>query len=520
MTQQPDVIVIGSGVGGGAVSRRLAERGARVLLLERGQVLPREPDNWSVEAVFFAKKYGARETWLDRGGSPFDAGAYYNVGGSTKFYGAAMFRLRERDFEAVEHPEGTSPAWPIRYADLEPYYDQAEALFGVHGDDAADPTAPRGRKPYPFPPVASEPVIAQMAQSFRGQGLHPSALPLAIDSRPAGKCVLCKTCDGFPCKLAAKNDAETCLVEPALATGQVELWTGAYARRLLLSPDGRSVQAVEVEHAGETKTVSGKLVVVSCNAVNSAALLLRSACAAAPHGAANSSGVVGRHYMTHNQTALMGLAARGNPTVFQKTLAVNDFYFGDTSFPFPMGQAQMLGKLQDGMLSANIPYLPRFVGSELARRSVDWLVLSEDLPDPENRVTLEGPRIRLATRPNNMDGHRRLVGRMKAALQRAGYPVVLVKPLTAHATAHQCGTVRFGAEPGSAALDQYCRSFDHENLFVIDASFMPSSAAVNPALTIAAQALRAADHMLSADFGAVAAVPVRTPQGVFSSRPI
>ena len=260
------------------------------------------------------------------------------------------------------------------------------------------------------------------------------------------------------------------------------------------------MSGVEVNHAGETKTVSAKIVVVSCNAVNSAALLLRSACAAAPQGVANRSGVVGRHYMTHNQTALMAVSPRRNTTVFQKTLAVNDFYFGDAAFAFPMGQVQMLGKLQGGMLSANIPYLPRFVGSELAQRSVDWIALSEDLPDPGNRVTVDGGRIQLSTRPNNMEGHLQLVRRMAASLKRAGYPVVLIKPLTAHATAHQCGTVRFGAEPETAALDQYCRSFDHPNLFVIDASFLPSSAAVNPALTIAAQALRAADHMLVKDF--------------------
>ena len=500
MAEDYDVIVIGSGVGGGAVTRRLAEAGAHVLLLERGHAVPREDDNWSVQAVFFAKKYGAKETWLDRGGAPFNPGAYYNVGGSTKFYGAAMFRLRERDFEELQHHEGISPAWPIRYDDLAPYYDEAERLFGVHGDDSPDPTAPRRRQDYPFPAIASEPIIALMAEKFRSQGLHPSPLPLAIDLGPAGKCISCKTCDGFPCKVGAKNDAETCLIQPALATGRVSLWTAANAQRLLLAPDGRSVRGVEVDHAGEVKVVSAKIVVVSCNAVNSAALLLRSACPAAPLGVANRSGLVGRHYMTHNQTALMAVSMRHNTTVFQKTLAVNDFYFGDAAFPFPMGQVQMLGKLQGGMLSANIPYLPRFVGSELARRSVDWIALSEDLPDPKNRVTVDGRQIRLSTRPNNMEGHRQLVRRMAASLKRADYPVVLVKPLTAHATAHQCGTVRFGAEPETAALDQYCRSFDHQNLFVVDASFMPSSSAVNPALTIAAQALRAADHMLAKDF--------------------
>lgn len=498
---QHDVIIIGSGVGGGIVARRLAEHGAKVLMLERGDYVPREDNNWSVQSVFFDKKYKARETWLDRNAHPFDPGVFYNVGGSTKFYGAAMFRLRERDFGELQHEAGVSPAWPIRYADLERYYDEAEGIFGVHGDDQADKSAPKNRKAYPFPAIKSEPIIARFAERLRKQGLSPSCLPLSVDSGPQGHCILCKTCDGFPCKIAAKNDAETCAVLPALGTGNVELLPNALAKRIIFSPNGKLATGVEVDHQGETKIFSAPLIVVACNAVNSAALLLRSACDALPKGAANSSDVVGRHYMVHNQSALMGLSLEANTTVFQKTLAINDFYFGDEEFPYPMGQAQMLGKLQGGMLSANIPYLPRFVGSEMARHSIDWLVLSEDLPDPENRVTLNGGKIQLSVRLNNMKGHDRLVAKLKKAMQRAGYPVVLVKSLVAHATAHQCGTVRFGSDPKTAALDPYCRSYDHRNLYVIDASFFPSSAAVNPALTIAAQALRAADHMLAEDLG-------------------
>jgi choline dehydrogenase-like flavoprotein len=498
---RPDVIIIGSGVGGATVARRLSEKGANVLVIERGDFVPREEQNWSVQSVFFDKKYKARDIWLDRRNQPFDPGACYNVGGSTKFYGAAMFRLREKDFEELEHEAGTSPAWPITYKDLEPYYDQAEIIFGVHGDDSADRTAPAGRRQYPFPAIASAPIVAEFARQLRLQGWSPSALPLAINSGPEGNCILCKTCDGFPCKIAAKNDAETSSLEPALATGRVELLTNAYARRLLLSPDGKAIAGVEIAQHGEIKQLTAKVIIVACNAVNSAALLLRSTDTQAKRGVSNSSGVVGRHYMTHNQSALMGLSHRYNNTVFQKTLAINDFYFGDEEFRFPMGQVQMLGKLQGGMLSANIPYLPRFVGSELARHSIDWLVLSEDLPDPENRVTVEGETIKLSVAPNNMRGHERLVAKMKSALEKGGYPVVLTKSLSAHATAHQCGTVRFGDDSGKAALDQYCRSFDHSNLFVIDASFFPSSAAVNPALTIAAQSLRAGDHIMATEFG-------------------
>jgi choline dehydrogenase-like flavoprotein len=492
-----DVIVIGSGVGGAITARRLSERGARVLIVERGGLVPREPDNWSVRTVFFEKKYKARDTWLDRHDNSFDPGMFYNVGGSTKFYGAAMFRLREQDFDDLVHKRGVSPAWPYRYADLAPYYDEAEQIFGVHGDDRLDKTAPPRNAPFPYGPVKSEPIVERMAQSFRDQGLSPSALPLAVNAPPAGTCILCRTCDGFPCKIGQKNDAETCGVEPALATGRVDLMTQAFARRLLTTPDGKRITAVEVDHAGAVKRLQAPLFVVSCNAVNSAALLLRSADSGAPRGVANSSDVVGRHYMVHNQSALMGLSHRVNSTVFQKTLALNDWYFGDDAFRWPMGQMQMLGKLQGGMLTANVPYLPSFLGDRMARHGMDWIGLSEDLPDPNNRVTLDGGRIKLSVTLNNMDGHLELVSRMKRALRQAGYPIVITKSLVSHATGHQCGTVRMGNDPGTSALDPFCRAWDQQNLFVVDASFFPSSAAVNPALTIAAQALRAADHMLA-----------------------
>jgi len=483
------------------MARRLCENGARVLILERGTIVPREPDNWSVDAVFFQKKYKAKDTWLDRHNNMFDPGMYYNVGGSTKFYGAAMFRLREADFEDLEHKDGVSPAWPYGYAALAPYYDEAERIFTVHGDDSMDRTSPRRGAPFPYPPVPSEPIVAQMAQKFQRQGLSPSALPLAVKSGTAGTCILCKTCDGFPCKIAQKSDAEMCGIEPALATGRLDLMTGAFARRLLTTPDGKRVTAVEFEHDGEVKWRSAPFFIVSCNAVNSAALLLRSASSSVPDGLANSSGVVGRHYMVHNQTALMGLSHRTNTTVFQKTLALNDWYFGDGAFRWPMGQMQMLGKLQGGMLTANVPYLPEFLSDRVANHGMDWIGLSEDLPDPDNRVTLDGGHIKLSVSLNNLEAHLELVRRMKGALRRAGYPIVVAKSLVSHATAHQCGTVRMGNDPAESALDSFCRAWDQQNLFVVDASFFPSSAAVNPALTIAAQALRAADHMLASDLG-------------------
>jgi choline dehydrogenase-like flavoprotein len=501
MQAKPDVIVIGSGVGGGAVARRLAENGVEVLILERGDWVPRESDNWSVASVFHQKKYTAHDSWLDADGVAFRPSIYYNVGGCTKFYGGSMIRFRERDFGELVHEEGTSPAWPISYADIEPYYGQAEAIFGVHGDDAGDPSAPWRSTPYPFEKLQSEPRVARMAETMRRLGARTSALPLAVDYRESGTCIRCKTCDGFPCKLGAKNEAETSLLRPAIATGRVSIRTNTYAKRLLLAPDGKRIEGVEVEQDGKTETLRAKLIVVACGAINTAALLLRSANDKAPDGIANRSGLVGRNYMSHNQTALMGLSMEQNNTVFQKTIALNEYYFGDADYAFPMGHAQMLGKLQGGMLSANVPYLPKAVGSTMARHSMDWIAFSEDLPDPDNRVTLRDGQIQLSVRRNNLRSHRRLVGKVESLLRNCGYPIVLTKPLLKHSTSHQCGTAKFGHDPRDSVLDPYCRSHEHENLYVVDASFMPSSAAVNPALTIAAQALRATDHMLAQDLG-------------------
>jgi choline dehydrogenase-like flavoprotein len=368
-------------------------------------------------------------------------------------------------------------------------------LFGVHGDPSGDLTEPPRSAPLPYGAVGSEPFIARVTDKLARKGLHPFPLPVAVDLHPGGKCIRCSTCDGFPCPTGGKNDAETRCVEPALASGRVTLWTGARARRLILSPDGRRVEAIEVEHEGEIKRVSAEIVVLASGAVNSTALLLWSATDRMLQGAANSSGMVGRNYMTHNLTTMMAVSWERNPTRFQKTLSFNDFYDGEAGFPFPMGNVQTLGKLQSGMLVAGATYLPQFVGRELTKRSLDLLVTSEDLPRKENRVTVEGDRIRISVTANNMTGHMRLTKRVTRILKEIGFPLILVKTLPVNFTAAQCGTIRMGATPEEAPLDQYCRSFDHSNLYVVDASFFPSSGALNPALTVAAQAIRVADRI-------------------------
>jgi choline dehydrogenase-like flavoprotein len=345
--------------------------------------------------------------------------------------------------------------------------------------------------------VPNEPYIEELAARLRDQGLHPYALPLGVDLRPDGACIRCKTCDGFPCQVHAKSDAEVCCVRPALASPNVELRTRAYVRRLLTDAGGRRVSGVEVESDGETLTLRAPIVVVACGAANSAALLLRSADDQHPNGLANSSGLVGRNYMVHNNTALMAVhPLRRNRTVFQKTIAVNDFYLKGAGWPYPMGNIQLLGKLQAGMLTANQPLVPRPMLRASADRSVDWWVMSEDLPDPENRVTL-GPdgAIRVRWKPNNLAAHVRLVRAATEMMRAAGYPIVLTQRMGIETNSHQCGTLRFGTDPATSVLDPNCKAHDVENLYVVDSSFFPSSSATNPALTIIAQALRVADHL-------------------------
>ncbi len=493
-----DIIIIGTGMGGATLAYALRDSGARILLLERGDFLPREAQNWQVDAVFGQNRYKPAERWIDAAdGRSFTPGVHYFVGGNTKVYGAALPRFRRQDFEALEHEGGTAPAWPITYEDLEPYYNLAEELFFVHGTAGSDPGEPPRSRPYPYPEVPHEPYMAELIDKLRAQGLHPYSLPMAVDLRAGGRCIRCGTCDGFPCQAHAKGDADICCLRPALECDDIQLWTHTEARRVLSDSSGKRATTVEVERRGERLSVSADKVIVACGAVNSAILLLRSRCGRYPDGLGNSSGLLGRNYMMHNNTALTAVAPlKTNPTVFQKTTAVNDYYFGDNDFAWPMGNIQALGKLQAGMLSAAKPYLPKAFLSAMAKRSVDWWVMSEDLPDPQNRVMVaDDGAVRVQWRPNNRVAHQQLIRRAKDMMRAAGYPFVFTETLGIETNSHQCGTARFGDDPAESVLDPLCKSHDIDNLYVVDSSFFPSSTAMNPALTICAQALRVADHL-------------------------
>jgi choline dehydrogenase-like flavoprotein len=492
-----DIIIIGTGAGGGTMARALAPTGARILLVERGRPVPQEPENWDPAAVWKDLRYRTTERWLEEGTGEFRPSTHYVVGGNTKFWGSVLYRLRREDFQAVEHLDGTSPAWPIDYDTLAPYYDRAEQLYQVHGQHGIDPTEPP-RGPYPFPAIPHAPGMARIVDEIAKQGLHPSPLPLGL-LRPGepGGCVLCNTCNSFPCRIHAKSDAEVCCVEPATAYPNVTLWTDTLARRLVTDPGGRRVEAVELERGGSVTRVRAPLVVVSCGAVNSAALLLRSATTAHPNGLANSSGLVGRRYMAHLATMMQGFHPfRRNHDVFQKTVALNDFYLRGPRSPYPLGQVQSQGRTHGVMAQTVAPWIPLWAYDAWVARGVDWLAMTEDLPMPDNRVTIEPDgRIRLQYRPNNTGPHAELVGEVTAMLKRLGFWKVMTHSHKSKNTTHQCGTLCFGTDPRASVLDPYCRTHDVDNLFVVDASFFPSSAAVNPGLTIIAQALRVADHI-------------------------
>jgi choline dehydrogenase-like flavoprotein len=512
MTDHYDVVIIGSGAGGGTLTYTLAQSGKRILLLERGEFLPREMDNWDPDPVFIKGKYISKDTWFDGEGKPFQPQVHYNVGGATKMYGAALYRLRPGDFGELHHIDGVSPAWPLTYDDFEPWYTQAEWLYQVHANAGEDPTEGHHSKPYPWPAVSHEGRIQQISDELEKGGYHPFHAPCGVlldeANRARSACIRCSWCDGYPCLVHAKADAEVIAVRPALDRPNVTLLTGAEVIRLETDDAGRSVTGVTVARDGETETYSGDVVIVSAGAANSAKLLLKSANDHHPRGLANGSDQVGRNYMFHNCKAVVALAKEPNDTVFQKTVGVNDFYFGAPGFEWPVGNIQMIGKSNAEAMKGEEPKLtklaPHFSLSEVASHAVDFWLTTEDLPLATNRVTVDKDgNVHLAYKSTNDREADRLYEELKKLLNHVGLADhhVLSKNFYMHmdvstaGVAHQAGTCRFGSDPATSVLDVNCKAHELDNLYVVDTSFFPSIGAVNPALTAMANALRVGAHL-------------------------
>jgi choline dehydrogenase-like flavoprotein len=504
-----DVIIIGSGAGGGTLALKLAPSGKRILILERGDYLPREKQNWDPAEVFVNNRYVSKDTWYDGDGRPFQPGVHYFVGGATKMYGAALFRLRKQDFTAHRTADGETPDWPVGYEEFEPYYTQAEALFNVHGRRTDDPTDPAASSGYPFPPISHEPRIQELADGLKRAGYHPSFAPTAVllneADPPNSRCIRCDTCDGFPCLVHAKADAEVIAVRPALQYPNVTLLTGAHVQRLETGASGRAITKVIAECGGRKEEYCGDIVVASCGAANTARLLLMSSSDRHPRGLANGSDGVGRHYMFHNAIALVALSRRENPTVFQKTLAINDFYLGAPDYEFPLGNIQMLGKSKGPMFRDDAPrFAPEFTLDRMAKHAVDFWLTGEDLPLPQNRVTLNArAEIRLHYEFTNQEPINRLRQKLQSMLQHLDMHPHLIpntlylgRHIPIAGVAHQAGTCRFGTDPRTSVLDPNCKAHEVDNLYVVDTSFFPSIGAVNPSLTAIANALRVGEHLL------------------------
>lgn len=510
-----DLIVIGSGPGGASLAHRLAPSGKRILILERGDYLLRSQRNWNSQTVFVDAAYQTRETWTNAGGDIFSPGLHYYVGGNSKVYGAALFRLRERDFGEVLHANGLSPAWPVGYDVFEPYYTEAERLFQVHGERGEDPLEPWASGPYPHPPVSHEPKIAELADNLRGIGLHPFHLPLGIllDERrgkptPTSTCMRCSFFDGFPCLLNGKADAQVICIDPMLADHpNVTLLTGAYVSKLGTNASGRTVNSVHVMRNGQEEIYSADIVVVACGALSSALLLLRSANDAHPNGLANASGQLGRNYMRHDMSVLMAIMPEVNDTIFQKTLAFSDFYFGADDWKHPLGLVQMCAtshpdQIRGEALPKWLDWLPELPFKIMARHSMDFWLQAEDLPNPENRIYYKNGKVHLDLIETNPGPLSQLKRKLKEVLSRAGHHAIfherslyLGKNIPLGGTAHQAGTARFGVDPAISVLDLDCKAHELDNLYVSDASFFPAIGAVNPTLTIIANALRVADRI-------------------------
>jgi choline dehydrogenase-like flavoprotein len=514
VTEHYDVVIVGTGAGGGTLANVLAHSGKRILLLERGNFLPREMANWDPEQVFVDGRYISKDTWYDADGRPFQPQVHYFVGGATKMYGAALYRLRPADFGEIQHADGLSPGWPLGYDDFEPWYTKAEWLYQVHGAHGQDPTEGHWSRQYPWPAVSHEPRIQQISDALRDGGYHPFAAPCGIlldeANRPASKCIRCATCDGYPCLVHAKSDAETIAVRPVLDLENVTLLVDAEVQRLETDPAGGAVTGVVVSRGSQTEVYSGDIVVISAGAASSARILLRSASDRHPGGLANGSDQVGRNYMFHNSNAVVALDKEPNDTVFQKTLGLNDFYFASGGRPWPLGNIQMVGKSNAAAMRGEEPKLtalaPQFSLAEVARHAVDFWLTTEDVPKPDNRVTVDGDgRVHLAYRATNATEATGLYGELRTIMSHIGIAAhhVLDKNFYMHMSipvagvAHQAGTCRFGTDPATSVLDVHCKAHELDNLYVVDTSFFPSIGAVNPALTVMANAIRVGEHLIA-----------------------
>lgn len=504
-----DIIIIGSGAGGGTIAYKLAPSGKNILILERGDYIPKEKENWDAKEVFTKGRYRTTEEWYDKDDKPFSPYTHYAVGGNTKMYGAALFRLRENDFKETKHVGGISPAWPISYEELEPFYTEAEKLYSVHGERGVDPTEPKTATAYPHPPLRHEPSMQELYDSIHQLGYKPFPLPIGVRLGENGKAgsspVHLSNFDGFPDPTEAKADAQVVSLKQALMAPNVTLLTRAHVDRLITDKSGKRISVVEVTRDGQKITFESGVVILAAGAVNSAAILLRSGGRQFAEGLANSSGLVGRNYMLHQNGCVINFSQKLNTSQFQKSFSLSDFYHKSDDFEFPLGTIQLMGKNDpDTVLDLAKDHFPGKSFQELSTHSIDFWITSEDLPDLKNQVTLrKDGSIKTNYTVNNREAYIRLKKKLYEILDKLAEKDPLLRNATrlgydlgVSGVSHQMGTLKFGRDPKTSVLDVNCKAHDLDNLYVVDASFFVSSGAFNPSLTIMANALRVGKHLL------------------------
>lgn len=500
-----DAIVVGSGFGGTMAAAELVDAGWRVLMVERGGWVPRGPRSWSADAVGPLTPYYSTETPYRAlaGGEGPVVGAFQCVGGPSVFYGGAALRFRERDFEpSPEIVTDSGAAWPFRYDDVEPHYADAERRLGVAGELGGDPTEPRHSTPYPQLPGALSPTSRLIRDAALRLGLTPSRLPLAFNHAARdgrAPCAACSTCDGFACAIGAKNDLATAVL-PGLIHRGLRLVPDTVAVRLVT--EGRRVAALDcVDRAsGRPVRFHADAFVLGAGALATPHLLLASGL----DRLHRSGRAIGRYLTRHWNAVVIGVFPRrpDREVQFHKQIAIHDLYFGHPDVATPAGKLGAIQQLSTPPAALVKAHLPRLVGGAVAKalpHATGLLVMAEDQPRPENGVEVDParsdrfglPELRITHRytPRDQASGRALVAQARALLREAGAWATYVQPIRTFS--HALGTVRMGLDPETSPLDADGRLRGSENLFVVDGSAFPTSAAVNPSLTIAANALRA-----------------------------
>lgn len=508
-----DIIIIGTGSGGGTIAQKLAPTGKNILIIERGDFIPKEKENWDVNEVVVKGRYRTNEIWYDKDMQPFAPYTHYVVGGNSKMYGAASFRLRENDFHEFEHFAGKSPEWALKYQDFEPFYDEAEQLFSVHGERGTDPSEPPTSKPFPHKSIPVESFTKELFEKVKATGLKAFPIPMAVrlaedtPEMPDAETIL-GNFDGFPDPTEAKADSHVTGVRAALKHKNVKLLTNAFAYQLETDDIGNRITSVRIEHNGNQELYTAKIIILAAGAINSAALLLRSANGRHPNGLANSNDLVGRNYMTHINGCLIAYTPnKENTSFFQKYFCIGDYYLPSSDNEKPLGEIQLMGKNDpETVLGFGSEFFPDKDFAWMGSHSIDFWLTSEDLPQLENRVKLTADgKIQLIyhREQNNVEAFEQLKQKLKDLFVKLGENDPDFKEvhwagydLGVSGVSHQCGTLRFGNDPKTSVLDINCKAHELENLYVADASFFPSSGAYNPSLTTAANALRIGDYLI------------------------